>query len=79
MHYPLNLLTCLTDVIPPAFTAKLPAHFTLWLVSQEAAFLKGRTVWANWDVEELKTQAATIPQGLSMTSGINGWPFTPSS
>ncbi|RGP71711.1 short-chain dehydrogenase [Fusarium longipes] len=31
----------------------LPADFTVWLASPEAAFLKGEIVWANWDVDEL--------------------------
>jgi hypothetical protein len=25
----------------------------VWLASKEAEFLKGRFVWANWDVEEM--------------------------
>ncbi len=32
----------------------LAAHFALWAASKEAAFLHGRFVWAEWDVEELK-------------------------
>lgn len=31
----------------------LPAHFMLWLTTDKAAFLHGRFVWTNWDVEEL--------------------------
>ena len=27
--------------------------FAVWLASKEAAFLKGRFVWASWDVQEL--------------------------
>ncbi|TKW56776.1 3-hydroxybutyrate dehydrogenase type 2, partial [Colletotrichum tanaceti] len=52
------------------------AHFTVWLASPEAAFLNGRTVWANWDVEELKNSAGAIQSGQLLTSGINGWPYT---
>lgn len=58
-----------------ALLVKLPAHFMVWLTSHEAAFLRGRSVWANWDVEELKAQAQDIQAGLKMTSGINGWPY----
>jgi hypothetical protein len=47
----------------------------VWLVSQEGAFLKGKTVWANWDVNELKAQAETISAGPQLTSGSIGWPF----
>jgi len=43
--------------------------------SSEAAFLKGRSVRANWDVDELKSQAQAIQSGLQMTSGIYGWPY----
>lgn len=38
----------------------LPGHFAVWLASPEAAFLAGRFVWANWDVEELKARAKEI-------------------
>jgi len=33
--------------------ADLPGDFTVWLVSEEAKFLKGKFVWVNWDAEEL--------------------------
>ncbi|TKA60933.1 hypothetical protein B0A55_12652, partial [Friedmanniomyces simplex] len=32
---------------------QLPGQFAVWLASPEAEFLKGRFVWANWDVDEL--------------------------
>ena len=54
---------------------QLPAHFMLWLSSPEAAFLKGRLVWANWDVDELKSQVKEIQSGQQSTSGIIGWPY----
>ncbi|OHE90561.1 short chain dehydrogenase [Colletotrichum orchidophilum] len=60
----------------PMDKVQLPAHFTVWLASPEAAFLNGRTVWANWDVEELKKGAGTIQSGQLLTSGVNGWPYT---
>lgn len=31
----------------------LPGHFSVWLASPEAEFLRGKFVCANWDVEEL--------------------------
>lgn len=31
----------------------LSAHMAVWLTSKDAAFLHGRVVWANWDVDEL--------------------------
>jgi len=60
----------------PMDTLKLPAHFMVWLASPEASFLSGKLVWANWDVEELKTQAENISSDLSyMTTGTIGWPY----
>ncbi|EXL94522.1 hypothetical protein NOF04DRAFT_11487 [Fusarium oxysporum II5] len=35
----------------------LPAHFVVWAASPQAEFLHGRFVWANWDVNELKSHA----------------------
>ncbi|KAI2780740.1 short chain dehydrogenase [Daldinia loculata] len=60
----------------PLDKPQLPAHFLVWLSSPEASFLKGRAVWANWDVDELKGQAKAIESGIQFTSGINGWPFS---
>ncbi|OTB12757.1 hypothetical protein K445DRAFT_320884 [Daldinia sp. EC12] len=60
----------------PMDTVQLPAHFLLWMSSPEAKFLNGRSVWANWDVNELKEHAAQIESRTQMTAGINGWPYT---
>ncbi|KAL5340984.1 hypothetical protein BJX70DRAFT_396363 [Aspergillus crustosus] len=59
----------------PMDEVNLPADFTLWLSSKEAAFLSGRYVFANWDVEELKAKAQDIQSGILLTAGIQGWPF----
>jgi hypothetical protein len=32
-------------------------------------------VWANWDVDELKSQAQEIQSGQHITSGVIGGPF----
>jgi hypothetical protein len=38
--------------------------------------LNGRCVWANWDVTELKEQAADIVfDDCIMKTGVNGWPY----
>lgn len=47
----------------------------LWLSSPEAAFLRGKLVWANWDVDELKAVGSKIEQSSQMTVGVEGWPF----
>ncbi|OAP62042.1 hypothetical protein AYL99_04245 [Fonsecaea erecta] len=41
-------------------SVNLPAHFAIWLASPEAEFLKGRLVWANWDVDEMKSRKDEI-------------------
>ena len=64
------------SVLTAATSAKLPGHFMSWLSSPEAAFLKGKLVWANWDVEELKVASAKIQEGSLLTVGMQGWPYT---
>jgi hypothetical protein len=53
----------------------LPASFNVWLASPEARFLKGKFLWANWDVDELKAQAKEIEAGTQLSIGLVGWPF----
>ncbi|KAE8151239.1 hypothetical protein BDV25DRAFT_152943 [Aspergillus avenaceus] len=59
----------------PLDVVELPADFSVWLTSQEASFLNGRYVWANWDVDELKSKAEEIQTGSLLTAGVYGWPF----
>ncbi|CAO2658161.1 Nn.00g074210.m01.CDS01 [Neocucurbitaria sp. VM-36] len=53
----------------------LPASFFVWLASPEARFLKGKYLWANWDVDELKARAKEIESSPLLSIGLNGWPF----
>ncbi|KAL4799124.1 putative NADP(+)-dependent dehydrogenase [Aspergillus venezuelensis] len=53
----------------------LSGDFAVWLVSEEAAFLNGRYVWANWDVDELRSKSSEIQAGQLLRAGIAGWPF----
>lgn len=53
----------------------LPASFNVWLASPEARFLKGKFLWCNWDVDELKAQAKEIEVGTKLNIGLVGWPF----
>lgn len=47
----------------------------VWLCSPEAAFLKGRFLWANWDVEELKAMREKVEKDpVLLTMGLLGWP-----
>jgi hypothetical protein len=50
----------------------LPGSFFVWLASDEANFLKGKTVWANWDVEELIARKEEIAKSLLLTVGLRG-------
>ena len=49
----------------------LPAYFALWLAGPESAFLHGRFVWANWDVDELLALKERVVQDPSfLTIGL---------
>jgi len=48
----------------------------VWLASPEAAFLRGKFVWTNWDVDELKAKEKEIRGTEMLTSNIVGWPFS---
>ena len=50
----------------------LPAAFHVWLASPEARFLKGKFLWANWDVDELKARADEIKNSSLLTVALNG-------
>ena len=54
------------------FVVELPASFTVWVCSPEARFLKGKTVWANWDVEGLMARKADIEGGSMLTTSLEG-------
>ncbi|KAL7958507.1 hypothetical protein V8C34DRAFT_304727 [Trichoderma compactum] len=56
-------------------TLELSGDFGVWAVSDEAEFLKGRMVWVNWDVDELKAKKGEIINNDLLTVGIGGWPF----
>jgi NAD(P)-dependent dehydrogenase (short-subunit alcohol dehydrogenase family) len=53
-------------------TVTLPGQFHLWLASSEAEFLKGRFVWVNWDVDELKAHAEEIKGSALLKIDLNG-------
>lgn len=56
----------------------LPAALCVWLASSEAAFLKGKYVFANWDVDELKSRAEEIASSGELQMWIAGLPQTKS-
>lgn len=55
----------------------LSAHVAVWLSSAEAAFLHGRFVWANWDVDELMQMREKIAGDASLlrvgVTGVEGY------
>jgi NAD(P)-dependent dehydrogenase (short-subunit alcohol dehydrogenase family) len=54
----------------------LPGDFMVWLATPQAEFLRGRFVWANWDVDELVAKKKTIEADpLLLTATLGGWPF----
>lgn len=53
----------------------LPASFNVWLASPEARFLKGKFLWVNWDVDELKARAKELESSTQLSIGLSGWPF----
>ena len=51
----------------------LPAGFIVWAATHEADFARGRTLWANWDVGELKERAREIVEKNLLVTTIEGW------
>jgi hypothetical protein len=49
---------------------ELPGHFAVWLASPEARFLRGKFVYANWDVEELLSRSKEIEGSPMLTLGL---------
>ena len=43
----------------------------VWAASDEAKFLNGKTVWANWDVDELKADKELIEGSDKFTLGLH--------
>lgn len=70
-----RVFTSKDEFVEYSDTVELPAHFMVWLASLEAKFLKGKFVWANWDVDELKSRKGEIENTCLMTVRLDGWPF----
>lgn len=47
----------------------------MWLASPEARFLKGKYLWSNWDVDELKSRAKELEESTQLNIDLVGWPF----
>lgn len=64
------------DMLGTYDDAGLPAGFMVWLASPEGRFLKGKYLWANWDVDELKARKEEIAGSSLLEMGVIGWPFS---
>ncbi|KAJ5144379.1 hypothetical protein N7476_004818 [Penicillium atrosanguineum] len=53
-------------------TVELPGHFVVWLASDEAAFLRNKLTWSNWDVDELIARAEEIRTSFLLRVSLNG-------
>ncbi len=53
----------------------LPGHFYVWLASDEAKFLKGKFVWANWDAEQLLERDEEIKNSKLLNWVVDGAPM----
>jgi hypothetical protein len=51
----------------------LPGDFIVWAVSPEAKFLRGKLIWSNWDVNELKAISKEFEETDKFTIGLLGW------
>jgi NAD(P)-dependent dehydrogenase (short-subunit alcohol dehydrogenase family) len=58
----------------PMNTIELPADFIVWAASEEAEFTKGKYLWVNWDVEEIKTKKEEFRDPSFLNLGLVGWP-----
>ncbi|KAI9714544.1 MAG: hypothetical protein M1820_000506 [Bogoriella megaspora] len=63
------------DCIADPTQVDLPAGFFVWATTKEAAFLRGKFCYANWDVEQLKARAKEIQETPILTPNILGWPY----
>lgn len=52
---------------------KLTGAFFAWLSTDEADFLNGRFVWAEWDIEELKAKKVEILEKNLLLTTIDGF------
>ncbi|KAF2823307.1 NAD(P)-binding protein [Ophiobolus disseminans] len=58
--------------LPPEDDIRLPASYLVWAASAEAEFIKGKFVWVNWDVDELKHVIENAESKHILTLGVIG-------
>ncbi|KFZ04732.1 hypothetical protein V501_09022 [Pseudogymnoascus sp. VKM F-4519 (FW-2642)] len=65
---------CGAPMPPGGWTdGKLTGGFFAWLATEEAAFLSGRFVWADWDIEELKARKDEILEKDLLLTTVDGF------
>lgn len=52
---------------------ELPGGVCLWFASQESEFMRGRFMFSNFDVEEMKAKAEEIEGKNLFTVALSGW------
>jgi hypothetical protein len=52
----------------------LPRVFCIWLASLESEFLRGRFLFSNWEVVEMKAREQEIKDQDQLVLRLNGWP-----
>jgi len=52
----------------------LPAAMCVWLASSEADFFKGRSLWANCDVDEMQKRKNEIMEQTLLSLAFHGLP-----
>lgn len=60
-------------LITATLEADLAGHFVAWLASPEAEFLRGKYLWVNWDVDELKARKEELSAPIRLITGLVGW------
>jgi hypothetical protein len=53
--------------------ASLPAGFIVWAASNNANFARGKMIWSNWDVAELKAKENEIASSHLLSTSVEGW------
>ncbi|KAG6355516.1 hypothetical protein INS49_003478 [Diaporthe citri] len=57
----------------PVDEPDLAGHFVNWVASAEGEFLRGKYLWVNWDVDELKARKEELRAPRKLVTGLVGW------
>jgi NAD(P)-dependent dehydrogenase (short-subunit alcohol dehydrogenase family) len=63
---------CIVMMRANTCAVEVPAGFFVWASSDEGSCLKGKFVWANWDVDELRKKLETANEH-DLKLGLIGW------